>query len=55
MVAGFAALPGDRLTHVASACRIMSLAGERAAMAAAGPGSFVALFLDELFTLEVQG
>jgi hydroxyethylthiazole kinase len=55
VVAGFAALPGDRLTHVASACRIMSLAGERAAMAAAGPGSFVALFLDELFTLEVEG
>lgn len=55
VVAGFAALPGDRLTHIASACRIMSLAGERAAMAAAGPGSFVALFLDALFTLEVQG
>lgn len=50
VVAGFAALPGDRLVHVASACRVMSLAGERAANVAAGPGSFVALFLDALFS-----
>lgn len=27
VVAGFASLPGDRLLHVASACRVMSLAG----------------------------
>ena len=54
VVAGFAALPGDRLVHVASACRVISQAGEKAANAAAGPGSFVALFLDELFTLEGQ-
>lgn len=55
VVAGFAALSGDRLMHVASACRVMSLAGENAANAAVGPGSFVALFLDELFNMEVQG
>ena len=54
VVAGFTALPGDRLVHVASACRVMSLAGERAANAASGPGSFVSLFLDELDSLEVQ-
>ena len=54
VVAGFAALPGDKLIHVASACRVMSQAGESAAKAAAGPGSFVALFLDELFNLEAQ-
>ncbi|MEM6049368.1 hydroxyethylthiazole kinase [Erwinia sp. P7711] len=54
VVAGFTALPGDRLVHVASACRVMSLAGERAASAASGPGSFVPLFLDQLYSLEVQ-
>lgn len=53
VVAGFASLPGDRLLHVASACRVISLAGERAASAAAGPGSFVALFLDALYGLEI--
>lgn len=54
VVAGFTALDGDRLLHVASACRVMSLAGERAASAAFGPGSFVPLFLDELYSLEAQ-
>ncbi|MGE9549626.1 hydroxyethylthiazole kinase [Erwinia amylovora] len=54
VVAGFSALPGDRLMHVASACRVMSLAGERAASAAAGPGSFQPLFLDELYGLNAQ-
>ena len=54
VVAGFTALPGDRLMHVASACRVMSLAGERAANAACGPGSFVSLFLDELYSMEAQ-
>jgi len=51
VVAGFAALPGDRALNVASACRIMSLAGECAAEAASGPGSFEPLFLDELYRL----
>ncbi|MCQ4106199.1 hydroxyethylthiazole kinase [Erwinia persicina] len=56
VVAGFAALPGDRLTHVASACRVVSLAGERAAAAVDGPGSFIPAFLDALYRLnpEVQ-
>lgn len=51
VVAGFAALPGDRLTHVASACRLVSLAGERAAAAGQGPGSFIPAFLDALYQL----
>ncbi|WP_416412075.1 hydroxyethylthiazole kinase [Pantoea sp. App145] len=53
VVAAFASLPGERLQHVAAACRVMSLAGERAARQVQGPGSFVATFLDELWTLEV--
>ncbi|WP_312666670.1 hydroxyethylthiazole kinase [Pantoea sp. CTOTU49201] len=54
VVAAFTSLPGDRLQHVASACRVMSLAGELAARQVAGPGSFVAAFLDTLWTLEVK-
>jgi hydroxyethylthiazole kinase len=53
VVAAFSSLPGDRLQHVAAACRVMSLAGEQAARAVQGPGSFVAAFLDNLWTLEV--
>lgn len=53
VVAAFASLPGERLQHVAAACRVMSLAGERAARQVQGPGSFVAAFLDTLWTLEV--
>lgn len=53
VVAAFASLPGERLHHVAAACRVMSLAGERATSQAQGPGSFVAAFLDVLWTLEV--
>ncbi|WP_455816353.1 hydroxyethylthiazole kinase [Pseudomonas cerasi] len=51
VVAGFAALPGDRLVHVASACRVVALAGARAAAAAQGPGSFIPAFLDALYQL----
>lgn len=54
VVAAFTSLPGDRLQHVAAACRVMSLAGELAARQVAGPGSFVAEFLDKLWTLEVS-
>ncbi|QKJ87816.1 Hydroxyethylthiazole kinase [Paramixta manurensis] len=54
VVAGFAALPGDRLLHVASACRVMACAGERATRQASGPGSFVAGFLDELWMLNAE-
>ena len=53
VVAAFSSLPGERLHHVAAACRVMSLAGEQAARNVAGPGSFVAAFLDTLWTLEV--
>lgn len=51
VVAGFCCLPGDRLHHVASACWLMSHAGEKAASMSAGPGSFVAHFLDVLHAL----
>jgi len=54
VVAGFASLPGDRLTHVASGCRVMSLAGERAARASQGPGSFIPAFLDALYLLNPE-
>ena len=54
VVAGFAALPGDRLMHVASACRVVSLAGERAAARAQGPGSFIPAFLDALYQLNTE-
>lgn len=54
VVAGFAALPGEKLNHIASACRVMSLAGEKAASAASGPGSFTPLFLDALYKLDAE-
>ncbi|QDY42430.1 hydroxyethylthiazole kinase [Candidatus Pantoea soli] len=53
VVAAFASLPGDRLQHIAAACGVMALAGEQAARSVAGPGSFVAAFIDALWTLEV--
>lgn len=53
VVAAFTSLTGDRLQHVAAACRVMSLAGEQAARQARGPGSFVSEFIDRLWTLEV--
>ncbi|MFP1738689.1 hydroxyethylthiazole kinase [Lonsdalea quercina] len=49
VVAGFCALPGDRLQHIAAACAVMSECGQRAAEGATGPGSFVPRFLDQLF------
>ncbi|UWS34708.1 hydroxyethylthiazole kinase [Erwinia pyrifoliae] len=54
VVAGFTALSGERLTHVASACRLVSLAGERAAAQARGPGSFIPAFLDALYQLDAE-
>ncbi|MEI2602629.1 hydroxyethylthiazole kinase [Erwinia aphidicola] len=54
VVAGFAALPGDRLVNVASACRVVSLAGERAAAQVKGPGSFIPAFLDALYQLNPE-
>ncbi|WP_409306947.1 hydroxyethylthiazole kinase [Pectobacterium sp. B1J-3] len=54
VVAGFCALEGDRLQHVAAACHVMSFAGERAASLAQGPGSFIPAFLDQLYGLRAE-
>ena len=54
VVAGFAALPGDRLQHIASACGVMARAGELAAGRAQGPGSFIPAFLDALWNLNAE-
>ncbi len=54
VVAGFTALPGDRLQHVASACRVMACAGAQAASEASGPGSFLPAFLDALWNLNEE-
>jgi hydroxyethylthiazole kinase len=51
VVAAFSCLPGDRLNHVAAACRVMSCAGERACAVVKGPGSFTAVFLDNLYLM----
>jgi len=51
VVAAFCSLPGDRLSNVASACRVMTLAGERAVGQTAAPGSFATLFIDALWQL----
>ncbi|MFJ3356571.1 hydroxyethylthiazole kinase [Serratia liquefaciens] len=54
VVAAFCSLPGDRLDKVATACRVMSLCGERATRRAAGPGSFTPAFLDALYQLRPE-
>ncbi|ANS44217.1 hydroxyethylthiazole kinase [Serratia inhibens] len=54
VVAAFCSLPGDRLDNVATACRVMSLCGERATHRAAGPGSFTPAFLDALYQLRAE-
>ena len=48
VMAGFLAVEGDRLLALSSAATLFSLAGERAALLASGPGSFVPLFIDAL-------
>lgn len=52
VVAAFCALPGDKLQHVAAACRVMARAGRLTAEQVAGPGSFVVGFLDRLYLLQ---
>lgn len=52
VVAASCALPGDRLTNVASACCIMAQAGGLAMAASQGPGSFIPAFLDALYRLD---
>ncbi|RWR01157.1 hydroxyethylthiazole kinase [[Pantoea] beijingensis] len=54
VVTGFTALAGDRLYAIASACRVMSCAGERATARSSGPGSFAPAFLDELWQLDAE-
>ncbi|MEA9388964.1 hydroxyethylthiazole kinase [Acerihabitans sp. TG2] len=51
VVAAFCALPGDRLQHVAAACRVMARAGRLTASASSGPGSFAVGFLDHLYAM----
>lgn len=52
VVAASCALPGDRLDNIASACGLMKQAGKTATLKSNGPGSFVAAFLDALYTQE---
>ncbi|MBJ7223981.1 MULTISPECIES: hydroxyethylthiazole kinase [unclassified Brenneria] len=54
VVAAFCALNGDRLQHVATACRVMSRAGEQASRQSQGPGSFIPAFLDQLYHLRAE-
>ncbi len=49
VVAASCALPGDRLDNVAAACGMMKRAGSLATEDSAGPGSFVAAFIDALY------
>lgn len=52
VVAASCALPGDRLDNIAAACGLMKHAGALASAGGAGPGSFVAAFLDALYAGE---
>ncbi|MEI7107958.1 hydroxyethylthiazole kinase [Pectobacterium versatile] len=54
VVAGFCSLEGDCLSHVAAACYVMALAGQQAASASQGTGSFIPNFLDRLYTLRAE-
>lgn len=49
VTAAFCSLPGDRLSNVASACRVMARAGERAAAQTDAPGSVATLLIDALW------
>ncbi|AHG19011.1 hydroxyethylthiazole kinase [Chania multitudinisentens RB-25] len=54
VVAAFCSLPGERLDQVATACRVMSLCGEKAVARCSGPGSFTSAFLDALYQLKAE-
>lgn len=54
VVAAFCALEGDRLHHVATACRVMSQVGGQVSQQVAGPGSFIPAFLDGLYQLKIS-
>ncbi|MCR3755346.1 MAG: hydroxyethylthiazole kinase [Sodalis sp. Psp] len=51
VAAACCALPGERLDHVAGACRLIARAGRLTAAWATGPGSFSTGMLDELYRL----
>jgi hydroxyethylthiazole kinase len=52
LVAGCAAVTDDALTAAATATGALTVAAERAAASAPGPGTFAARLLDELFALQ---
>lgn len=51
VVAACCALPGEKLNHIAGACRLIGRAGRLTAVKAAGPGSFSIGLLDNLYRL----
>ena len=55
VVAACCAVPGDRLYNVAAGCAFVAQAGSLAMTHCSGPGSFVAAFLDALYTLSGEG
>lgn len=50
----YAAVCENRLTAAAAAMAVMASAGEKAGAAAKGPGSFLPVFLDELYLLDPE-
>ncbi|MGL6071766.1 hydroxyethylthiazole kinase, partial [Craterilacuibacter sp.] len=52
LVAAACALAGERLPALAAVCALMKLAGERAAAASVGPGSFAVALLDEIAAID---
>lgn len=51
VTAACCALPGEKLDHIAGACRLIARAGRLTASWAAGPGSFSTGLLDKLYQL----
>jgi hydroxyethylthiazole kinase len=54
VVAAFAAAAGPPLAATVAACVVYGVAGELAAAAAKGPGSFAVAFLDALNTVDAD-
>jgi hydroxyethylthiazole kinase len=55
IMAAFLALGADPFEAVTAALAVTAVAGEIAAETAAGPGSFVPAFLDQLYGLDAAG
>lgn len=51
IIAAFAAICPDPYEAAIAGMTVVSMAGERAAASSAGPGSFVPLFIDQLYSL----